>query len=459
LSGSSRSGSASTDRHNCLGDDFSASTLFNRSLSTGCVPDVLEAAYITPLLKKVDLDPADIRSYRPISNLSMLSKLLERLVAKQLLAQLTSSGLLPRLQFAYRAGHSTETAVLKVLSDILRAIDDGNLSAFVLLDLSAAFDTVDHHILLRRLNTCYRLEGVVLQWFESYLANRRQYVRTGSSTSSPSSIPCGVPQGSVLGPILFLLYVADILPLIESHMYADDTQIYEFCTALMSLKLQTRISTCVDNVATWMQSHRLQMNSSKTEDIVDDWWLTLWSATSRRQYQLPQSPLRVVTDQVVPSLVVRDLGIYIDADVSMRSHVMKTVSACFAVLRQLRSLRWSVPDSVFQSLVVSLVLTRLDYGNATLTGIPQHLIRRLQSVMNAAARLIHPASRYQHITPLLRQLHWLKAQERNNFKLAVLAFKCLHGMAPLCLADEFVRPADFEARRRLRSASSPLLVV
>jgi hypothetical protein len=102
---------------------------------------------------------------------------------------------------------------------------------------------------------------------------------------------------------------------------------------------------------------------------------------------------------------------------------------------------------------------RIDYRNATLTGIPQHLIRRLQSVINAAARLIHSASRNQHITPLLRQLHWLKAQERINFKLAVLVFKCLHGMAPPYLADEFVRPADSEARRRLRSASSPLLVV
>jgi hypothetical protein len=167
-------------------------------------------------------------------------------------------------------------------------------------------------------------------------------------------------------------------------MYADDTQIYGFGTPSKSLELQTRISTCIDEVAAWMQSHRLQMNSSKTE--------VLWSATSRRQQPRPQSPLRVVTDQVVPSLVVRDLGIYIDADVSMRSRVMQTVSACFAVLRQLRSLRRSVPDSVFQSLVVSLVLTRLDYGNATLTGIP-HLIRRLQSVMNAAARLIHSVSR------------------------------------------------------------------
>jgi len=110
--------------------------------------------------------------------------------------------------------------------------------------------------------------------------------------------------------------------------------------------------------------------------------------------------------------------------------VTKTVSGCFAVLRQLRSVRQSVSRSVFQSLAVSLVLSRLDHGNAILSGIPQYLLRRLQSVMNSAARLVFFSSRYDHITPLLRQLHWLKAAERNDFKLAVLVYKCLHGAAP-----------------------------
>ena len=138
---------------------------------------------------------------------------------------------------------------------------------------------------------------------------------------------------------------------------------------------------------------------------------------------------------------------------------MKTASSCFAVLRQLRSIRRSVPSSVFQSLVASLVLTRLDYGNSTLAGIPAYLLRRLQSVMNAAARLIFLTSRFHHVTPLLRQLHWLKAKERINFKLAVLVFKCLHGLAPRYLADELVRPGVIMARRRLRSASLPSLIV
>jgi len=115
--------------------------LFNRSLSSGVVPKVFKVAYITPLMKKSDMDPMDPRSYRPIYNLSVVSKLMERLVARQLLSHLQASGMLPRLQSAYRANYSTETAVLKVLSDILLAIDSGNLSALVLLDLSAAFAT------------------------------------------------------------------------------------------------------------------------------------------------------------------------------------------------------------------------------------------------------------------------------------------------------------------------------
>jgi len=146
----------------------------------------------------------------------------------------------------------------------------------------------------------------------------------------------------------------------------------------------------------------------------------------------------------------------------MSCHVRKTVSTCFAQLRQLRSIRRTVSRPVVQSLVTSHVLSRLDYGDATLAGIPEHLLRRLQSVMNAAARLIYSSSRFDNITPLLRQLHCLKAKERIDFKLAagLLVFKCVHGRsAPPYFADELSRPADSLARCRLRSASSSILVV
>jgi len=133
---------------------------------------------------------------------------------------------------------------------------------------------------------------------------------------------------------------------------------------------------------------------------------------------------------------------------------MKTTSACLAVLRRLRGIRRSVPRTVFQSLVSCLVLPQLDYYNAVLADIPLHLARRLQSVMNAAARLVFSSSKCDHITPLLRQLHWLKVPWRIDYKLAVLVYKCLHGLTPSYLADELHHPAESEFRRRLRSASS-----
>ena len=138
---------------------------------------------------------------------------------------------------------------------------------------------------------------------------------------------------------------------------------------------------------------------------------------------------RILTsmDDIIPSTTVRDLGIFIDADLSMRSHVQRTVAGCFAVLRQLRSVRRSVPSFVFQTLIVSLVLMKLDFGNATLAGLPTYLLNRLQSVLNAAARSIAGLRRSDHVTDTLASFHWLRASERINFKLAVLVYRALHG--------------------------------
>ena len=430
--------------------------LFNRSLVLGTVPDVFKAAYITPLLKKSEADPADVKQYRPISNLSVLSKLLERLVAKQLLVYLTTFRLLPDQQSAYRAYHSTETAVLKVLSDILLAVDRGDIAVLTLLDLSAAFDTVDHGILLRRLNVSYGLGGSVHRWFTSYLHGRVQYVRCGSAVSAPKSVLYGVPQGSVLGPILFLLYTADLVQLIESHdlsshLYADDTQVYSSCRPSATQPLLDRLSVCLADVASWMRSNRLQLNTAKTEVI--------WCSSSRRHHQIPQSPLTVGSDAVVPVRVVRDLGIYLDSDLLMRTHVAKTVSSCFAVLRQIRSIRRSVTKSVLQTLVVALVLTKLDYGCATLAGLPASQLDRLQSVLNAAARLIHGLRKYDHVTPLLKELHWLRVPERITFRLSVLAYRCQHNAAPNYLAAQLNAVSNVGYRQRLRSSSTTTLDV
>ena len=167
----------------------------------------------------------------------MLSKLLERIVARQLVDYLSSHNLLSSLQSGFRPGHSTETATLHVLSELLMAVDRGDFAALALLDLYAAFDTVDHEILLQRLQTSFSIVGSALQWFWSYLSGRTQYVRRGATRSTVSYLFCGVPQGSVLGPILFIIYTADLAALVSScglsqHLYADyadDTQIFGAC--------------------------------------------------------------------------------------------------------------------------------------------------------------------------------------------------------------------------------------
>ena len=201
----------------------------------------------------------------------------------------------------------------------------------------------------------------------------------------------------------------------------------------------------------WMRSNRLQLNTAKTE--------VLWCTSVRRQHQLPNAPLQIGSDAVMPVSCVRDLGIYIDSDLSMKTHISRTVSSCFAAMRQIRSIRRSVSQSVLQSLVVSLVLTRLDYGSATLAGLPKQQLDRLQSVLNAAARLVYTARRRDHVTPLLMELHWLRVHERINFRLAVLVYRCLQESGPTYLARDLRRVADVTLRGNLRSSTSTSLAV
>ena len=270
------------------------------------------------------------------------------------------------------------------MTDILRALDTGTMAVLTQLDLSTAFDIVDHATRLRRLSGTYGLDGAVLSWFRYYLSVRTQFVRCSSSKSASSTSSCGVPQGSVFGPIRFLLHTANLLGLIEQHdlnphLYADDTQICGYAPPSDVLQLQERLSRCVDDVAKWMQSNRLQLNTAKTRRKCSG--VHPFDVSIRFH-----SPVCVsASTSLFRPIPVRDLGMYLDCDVSMRTHVSKVVSSCFAVLRRLRSIRSSVRRPVFVSLVVSLVLFRLDYGNATLPGITDRLMDRLRSVLNTSA--------------------------------------------------------------------------
>ena len=193
--------------------------IINDFIKSGVVQSSYKSAIVTILLKKHSLDPNDIENYRPVSNLSFMSKLLEISIASQLMPHLNRYNLFSSFQSAYRPGHSIETALLKVVNDLLLAIDEGKLSVLVLLDLSAAFDTIDHDILLHRLQHVFGIQGTVLSWFRSYLTKRFQIVSTQGTHSDQIELCCGVPQGSVPRPILFILYTQLSLVLFMNIQY------------------------------------------------------------------------------------------------------------------------------------------------------------------------------------------------------------------------------------------------
>ena len=203
--------------------------IVNLSFSTALVPDLLKLAIISPTLKKTHLNHEEFKNFRPVCNHPFLSKIIERAVAFQLNDYLTVNGLNEVFQSAYKKNHSSESALLRVTNDILRAIDDNSSTILLLLDLSSAFDTVDHSILLNRLEHRFGMKDTPLNWFRSYFSNRKLCVSNRESTSSCRNLEFGVPQGSVLGPILYVLYTAPLGDILREHgvkyhLYADDTQ-------------------------------------------------------------------------------------------------------------------------------------------------------------------------------------------------------------------------------------------
>ena len=210
----------------------SITQITNMSLKSGIFPTDLNKALVTPLLKKASLDPEIKKNFCPISNLAFLGKVSERAAIKQYVDYLTVNELFARSQSAYRQYHSTETALLRVCDDILRSLDKPHGEVIlVLLDLTAAFDTIDHALLLQRLRQRYGIGGKVLQWFESYFHQREQSVLINTSKSDPLTMEWGIPQGSIGGPILFVSFTAPVEDIIHAHglscvIYADDTQLY-----------------------------------------------------------------------------------------------------------------------------------------------------------------------------------------------------------------------------------------
>jgi hypothetical protein len=358
------------------------------------------------------------------------------------------------LQSAYRKNHSTETALNKILDDVVSDVDGGSVVAMMSLDISAAFDAVDHNILVQRLQDEFGVSGLCRDWISSYLTGRTSTVHVGSSVSSVTTAQYGVPQGSVLGPILYAAYVTSIGRLINSfdvnyHQYADDTQLYTKLSTTPSTGLN-KLQQCVSSLQHWFWSNGLLLNPDKSS-------IAFFGTRARLQQADLPSDINVAGASVTVSDELRVLGVTIDSRFSMDSHVNETVKNCNFHLQALRHIRKSITRDIANTIACSLISSRLDYCNSLLFGVSGLNLDKLQRIQNRAARIVASVSRRQQSTrDLLTELHWLPVRSRIEYKTAVLCYKAFRQHQPPYLSLS-LKP--YLPSRVLRSSTEELLVI
>ncbi len=426
--------------------------MFNTSLASGEFPHQFKVGLVKPLLKQGKLDTDELKNYRPVSNLHYVSKILEKLTVARLEEHLQVHSLYDPFQSAYKSGYSTETALMHLSNCILTSLDAGKCVLLAALDLSAAFDTIDHTLFLKRLHSLYGVGDVALQWFKSYLSSRKQRVSINSALSNCRTIVSGVPQGSVLGARLFTMYTKPLSDIIHAHnirynCYADDTQLYiESNNDDSSIQHATKIlENCIHDICVWMNNNALKLNEDKTEYIVFNNSIN-YAGTKQ---------LIVGSNNVDATNELRILGVTFDYKMTMEKHVTNSCRSAHIQTRKIRSIRKYLTVNASKIITQSLVTVRLDYCNSMYVGLPLKTIRRLQISHNNAARVVSRVSRYDHITGVLKSLHWLPIHRRCQFKLLIMTYKALHRNAPSYICDslQWYQPA-----RPLRSGSTTSLV-
>ena len=412
--------------------------LVNLSLTTGDFSSVLKHADIIPLLKAVGLDTEALNNFRPVSHLQFIGKMIERVVLRRLDRHLTLNNLDVPNQYGYKKGHGTETILLRIMNDILIASDKKTATILLLLDLSSAFDTVNIEVLINILEVEIGISGTALQWFSSFLRKRTMRVKINDEFSDIFVLEFGIPQGSVLGPILFNIYIRSLYRFIEKagfniKGFADDHQLYvSFLPSFQVHYLGDKIRNIFSLITSWMNCFFLKLNPSKSKIIVFGPKRVKQAVTVNGVFiENDSSCLRF-------SNVVENLGFKLDSALTFSSQINHCVSSSFTSIKLISKLKSFLTHKEKCTLATSLVLSKIDYGNSLYYGINTSFINKLQYVQNSAARLVFNRRKYDHATVLLETLHWLPVKERIIYKINLLIHKCVYNIAPYELCNLLV---------------------
>ena len=415
--------------------------IVNKSLSTGSM-EGLKDSIITPILKKNNLDANLLKNYRPVANIEFLSKITEKVVLARLNEHMDRNNLHTPQQFGYKKGHSTEHVVLEIMDEVLVGFEKDTATLVTLLDLSAAFDTVDLVKLMQILENHMNTKGTALSWFCSFLFGRHQKVRIGSTSSDLLETLYGVPQGSVLGPVLFNIYVHSLPKFIQSFgfmssNYADDTNTrLRFSLMFQYHNITQRLPELLKEIKSWMSEHFLKLNPDKTEVII------FTPESSKKLIGLAHPH----TGCISFNNCVKLLGVNLDDTLSLETHVNDIVSSCYYHLRCIGKIKNRLPSKELQLLVQSVISSKLDYCNVILIGINKNLIQKLQKVQNAAARLIYKLPKRSSVRQEIWKLHWLRVDQRIVYKILLIVYKHYNCISPDYL-NNLLKTRDVETKR------------
>jgi hypothetical protein len=417
--------------------------IFNLSLSTGHVPQQLKIAKVVPIYKK---DAAEIMSnYRPISLLPCFSKVLERLVFNRSIQFLNSNNILNEKQFGFRANHSTSMAIMQLVDKINTAVEHNETTIGVYLDLSKAFDTIDHHILLHKLEH-YGFRGIVYNWFKSYLDNRKQYVNFNNNKSELKSTICGVPQGSILGPLLFILYINDITntsTMLDFILFADDTTIlYSSDDIVNKVPL---INKELSEVTNWFKANKLSVNASKTNYMVMG--TPRMTSIDKSDDCTLQRNIDIILENTSLQRVTstKFLGVLIDENLTWKNHIggiSKTISRNIGIINKLK---FFMPEHILRTLYYTLVLPYLNYGILIWGDTCKTYLEKLHKLQKWAMRTISNSHYRSHSEPIFHKYDILKIYDSYKLELGAFMYKYSTNQLPNSFDNFFTKRSDIHS--------------
>ena len=420
--------------------------IINISLTTGLVPNNMKIAKVIPIHKKGEKE--DVNNYRPISLLTSISKIFERVIYTRTVSFLKTSDIFSNFQFGFRENHSTTHALLTLIDKVTHALDLFSHTVGIFLDFSKAFDTINHEILLAKLSH-YGIRGKALEWFTSYLSNRSQYVHINGFDSKKKTITCGVPQGSLLGPLLFIIYINDFhrsSDKLSFLLFADDSNLF-YSHSDPNVLIRT-VNEELKNVTQWIYANKLSLNINKTK-------VMLFSNS------LNSLPGNIVFDTTPVEEVssIKFLGVCVDNKLSWKCHVdniCKTISRNLGVMNRLKKY---LPSSALMTLYSSLILPYLNYGLLAWGNTNQTLLDKLLLLQKKSLRIVFNLHTREHTDPFFSNHKILKIKDLYAFQLGQFMFKYNSNHLPKIFHNLFHRNSHVHnyPTRRSNEFHLPLL--